>query len=1762
MRLFAILLWNLTVGILCFSKTGLTADPVCNCEANQFACTPNSHTNCSCIPSRWRCDSDNDCDNGSDELGCGELKGPQTEVTCPSGQFRCTNARCILLSYQCDGDNDCGDWSDEENCRDRGKCPPGEYRCSDGMCINLEWKCDGENDCDDGSDEINCPAVKCNETQFRCTSGRCIPKSSICDGRNDCPDNSDEKDCVSVEESCGLGQFQCLDGTCIGQQFVCNSEVDCPDGSDESTNGTCTSGTPCKEDGFPCQHLCVSTPTGHRCACKDGYELGLDGRSCLDIDECKWDGSCSQECQNTVPGYQCFCKEGYTLLQNNRGCKASGLDPFILFANRVDIRRTTMDGSLYTSVLSNLENAIAVNYHYEKRKMFWTDIKADVIRSASFNGTKVHDVIFVGLSSPGGLAVDWIGNKIFWTDVGPSRIEVANLDGSMRRVLFWKKLEKPRAIIVNPDESTLYWTDWGSEPRIERAFTDGSGRQAIVTTALFWPNGLAIDYPIKRLFWTDAKHRVIESANLDGSDRKQIVKQGLQHPYAISVFEDYIYWTDWRTKSIHKANKFTGQKKTTVLSNLNFPMELTVVHPLRQPNATNPCGENNGRCSHLCLGNNKSYSCACPTGISLKKNGQTCKKEIDSFLLFTRRNDIRWLCLECYDQLDVPIPLQNISSAVALDWDSDTNTIYWTDVTSDTINKANWNGSDQKVVIDSNLERPAGLAVDWVSQNLYWTDSGTDRIEVSNLDGTMRTILVWEGLDRPRDIIVDPIGGYMYWTDWGINPKIERAGMDGSQRVIIVEHNLTWPNGLAIDYEKEKLYWADAGMKTIELSGLDGRNRKVLIASDLPHPFGLALFEDLVYWTDWEKFSIQSANKKTGKDRAIVLAGLENLMDIHVFHRKRQPVPHPCRSHNGGCSHLCLLAPLPDGYTCACPTGIVLQDDKRTCATDMQNFLIIARRTDIRKISLDVPYLADVVLPVNGLKNVVSLDVDKKDGKIYWSDTSLDKIQRSDLNGKGKEDIFTVGLEMVDGLAVDSIGHKIYWSDNKRNHIEVADLDGYYRKVLIWENLDSPRGLVLHYDKGFMYWTDWGNKPRIERADMDGESRVTIVSENLGWPNGLTIDRPKEQLLWADAKTALIEAVDLNGGNRHILVRDVPHPYGLTIAGSSIYWTDWETRAIHRANRDTGQNVEFVRKNLAGLMDIHAVQVDSTGISKCGVDNGGCSHLCLRNSHGYSCACPTGLSLLKDKLSCEQSPSAYLLFPNRVSIRRISLDTPDFTDVFLPITDVYNTVALDFDLKEGKIYFSDVGIDVLRRANLNGSNVETIISDDLVTADGLTVDWVAKNLYWTDTGRNVIEVSRTDGTSRKVLINLDLGEPRAIAVFPSEGFLFWSDWGKLPKIERSFLDGSGRRIIVATHLGWPNGLTIDYGAKQLYWADAQLDRIETSSLNGKNRVVLVQDIPHPFGLTQFSSYIYWTDWQSQTIERVDKLTGQHRTVVKGNIEYMMEVKAVAKERQMGTNPCAVQNGGCSHLCLYQSKNQYICDCPSYPDPRPCSTVPGEVISKTFTEDYDDEFGGIDTATANTTINCSENDSNEECQQGNFLLSDSALQSAYIAFSVVLLALIGLLVIALALWRRKRRVQEVDPTLTFSNPTYSTSSTEVEADKKWGWGKQLRYDNNEERLFGLTSDEKFNNLEVAALVSKKLGGLDVDSLAPPPPPPPQRIDSHKDFPYSKGSPSFSSRSPSPIKSPLSSKMGSPCRTTSQRSISDHPAVCYHPVETDI
>lgn len=66
----------------------------------------------------------------------------------------------------------------------------------------------------------------------------------------------------------------------------------------------------------------------------------------------------------------------------------------------------------------------------------------------------------------------------------------------------------------------------------------------------------------------------------------------------------------------------------------------------------------------------------------------------------------------------------------------------------------------------------------------------------------------------------------------------------------------------------KRVFWADAKLKIIMTCDYNGQDIKLVLRSHdlLRHPFSLAVFEDRLYWTDWDSDGVVAANKYTGKE--------------------------------------------------------------------------------------------------------------------------------------------------------------------------------------------------------------------------------------------------------------------------------------------------------------------------------------------------------------------------------------------------------------------------------------------------------------------------------------------------------------------------------------------------------------------------------------------------------------------------------------------------------------------------------------------------------------------------------------------------------------------------------------------------------------------------------------------------------------------------------------------------------------------------------
>lgn len=455
----------------------------------------------------------------------------------------------------------------------------------------------------------------------------------------------------------------------MNESLLCNGEFDC--GPNDFSDEELCNINECEHSGdMLCAHKCIDLKIGYECVCNPGFKISHKQRNlCEDIDECLLDRPCSQICTNTYGSYHCSCVDGYALKERHI-CKAVSAEQVkLIFSNRYYLRETDLQGHS-TLIAHNLSNAVALDYDYETKCYYWSDVTSTIskIKRMCPWDNKTVEIHSNHLKNPDGLAVDWVAKNLYWCDKGLDTIEVSKLDGKYRKVLIHKNLQEPRAIAVDPFGKYIYWSDWGDRPHIGKAGLDGSNQRVIVDDGLGWPNALTINFETKELFWGDAREDFIAVCDFEGGNRKIILSRernpnlNLHHIFAIAVWEDRIYWSDWETKSIESCHKDRGDNCTTLLTTIHRPMDIRVFHSYRQrPVDVNPCATAN--CDTLCLlsPDPPFFKCDCPNKFYLHSDNRTCIANCSSaeFECTNTRKCVPfyWICDtqdDCGDNSDEP----------------------------------------------------------------------------------------------------------------------------------------------------------------------------------------------------------------------------------------------------------------------------------------------------------------------------------------------------------------------------------------------------------------------------------------------------------------------------------------------------------------------------------------------------------------------------------------------------------------------------------------------------------------------------------------------------------------------------------------------------------------------------------------------------------------------------------------------------------------------------------------------------------------------------------------------------------------------------------------------------------------------------------------------------------------------------------------------------------------------------------------------------
>ena len=188
--------------------------------------------------------------------------------------------------------------------------------------------------------------------------------------------------------------------------------------------------------------------------------------------------------------------------------------------------------------------------------------------------------------------------------------------------------------------------------------------------------------------------------------------------------------------------------------------------------------------------------------------------------------------------------------------------IYWTNVPTNTIGRANLDGTGVDQSFITGATEPAGLAV--AARYLFWANN--DAIGRANLFGTD----VDQGVvtDSGSQFGVAVAGQYVYWTrsDAG---AIARANFDGTGVNLTLITGASGPAAVAVD--AQHIYWANNGTNTIGRANLDGTGVDQSFIMSANSPLGVAVDGQHVYWTNVTSNTIGRANLDgTGVDQSFI----------------------------------------------------------------------------------------------------------------------------------------------------------------------------------------------------------------------------------------------------------------------------------------------------------------------------------------------------------------------------------------------------------------------------------------------------------------------------------------------------------------------------------------------------------------------------------------------------------------------------------------------------------------------------------------------------------------------------------------------------------------------------------------------------------------------------------------------------------------------------------------------------------------------------
>lgn len=388
----------------------------------------------------------------------------------------------------------------------------------------------------------------------------------------------------------------------------------------------------------------------------------------------------------------------------------------------------------------------------------------------------------------------------------------------------------------------------------------------------------------------------------------------------------------------------------------------------------------------------------------------------------------------------------------------------------------------------------------------------------------------------------------------------------------------------------------------------------------------------------------------------------------------------------------------------------------------------------------------------------------------------------------------------------------------------------------------------LSFSQDYIFWGTFIQN-EIGRANTDGSNVIQVVVENT--TRGMVAEPFSETLYYVEGTGKKVKKVEFDGSNAStITTLTDPLQIDIDTRNSHLYVSDRGTNAIYRMNLDGSDLIEFI----TGMENPNSIQ-----------------------------------------LNLEESS---LYFMQRIAdetmFYRSDLSNQDGlmgSELLFTISSNVGNFEIDFNSK--KIYWTDRTNEEVRRADLDGNNMESLApGNDIIGS--IRVDQYNNKIYWSDNENGQIMTYDIETEMASVfrggidgLSQIELKiDPPPVENAPTVD-LYWGDYisADLKKLNKN---EKGVKIVVSRQ-NTPRGMGIDIDKNKIFWIEATRDQLKCANISdGIEQVISSFTNASSIALDIEKEQIYVVDIDEDVIKRVN-YDGSGKTTIIGTNDDLTSV---------------------------------------------------------------------------------------------------------------------------------------------------------------------------------------------------------------------------------------------------------------------------------